>query len=514
MKIQLSPLAAPTAWLYRLWFASLRRSQHNFGLLVERNHQKKPNVLAVWHDELFPVLGLRITGKLQMAAIVSQSKDGEYLAEVMARLGYHLARGSSSRGGVRALLQAGRIMRNEGFSTCLTVDGPRGPRHEVKDGIFFLAHAADAPIIPIRTIMTRRKVFGKAWDKFQLPLPFSRVHTIFGEPYYLESPELTPECLAFERERLKNKLNDLVPDSDRNAIVKKPFFLPVLRALAAGFRTFGFSGIRRSGRALGGMLWLVLPSRRRLAIKNLQEGLELEPAEAQRLARESFKQNGQSFLELFLVPKFSLLTTDVQLKVAPADIKIFKEHPGPIVAATAHMGAWELLAGLVSDVGRPAMVVVRHGKNATMNAFLEETRGSRGTRIVAHRNAARTVLRYLNNNGVAAFLVDHNTQRQEAIFLPFLGKTAAVNVGPAVLAVRAHALIVPVFLVREGVGYCLKVSSPLDTTTLSGDHQHKIEAAAEFYTKAVENMVRAHPEQWFWMHNRWKTQPAEKEHAK
>jgi KDO2-lipid IV(A) lauroyltransferase len=109
---------------------------------------------------------------------------------------------------------------------------------------------------------------------------------------------------------------------------------------------------------------------------------------------------------------------------------------------------------------------------------------------------------------MTAFLVDHNCSREEAVFLPFLGKTAAVNMGPALLALRSKALVLPVFLLREeGMQYRFQVGEALDTATLTGTREEKIRAIARFYTRAVEHMVHERPEQWFWMHKRWKTRP-------
>ena len=104
-----------------------------------------------------------------------------------------------------------------------------------------------------------------------------------------------------------------------------------------------------------------------------------------------------------------------------------------------------------------------------------------------------------------AFLVDHNTSRDEAIFLPFLGEEAAVNRGPALIAVRSNALVCPIFLLRDKDKYVLCMEEPLDPLELQGTSEEKIEAVTRFYTAAVERIVRRAPEQWFWMHNRWKT---------
>ena len=136
---------------------------------------------------------------------------------------------------------------------------------------------------------------------------------------------------------------------------------------------------------------------------------------------------------------------------------------------------------------------------------LRRLRSAHGAGVVGHREATFPVLRVLRKNGYAAFLADHNTSRSEAFFLPFLGEEAAVNKGPAVLAVRAKALVWPLVLIRDGDRYRMLMEEPLDTALLEGTADEKALMAATYYTEAIERMVRRAPDQWFWMHNRWKT---------
>lgn len=196
--------------LYRLWCGTLRYSQINRETCDALSRQGKPLVFALWHGEVFA-----FPFKCQdwrIFTIVSRSTDGEYLARLLQDQGIFPLRGSSSRGGLAALLRGVKIMREKGMHACITVDGPRGPRHEVKDGALYLAHRAGAHIVPMRAVYTRAKVFA-SWDRFALPCPFSRVTMIFGEPYTIEAEELTEDTLAVERQRLKRTLRDMLPES-------------------------------------------------------------------------------------------------------------------------------------------------------------------------------------------------------------------------------------------------------------------------------------------------------------
>lgn len=206
MKISPSLLSAPLYWLYRLWCASLRYTEEGREQVDTLWNRKEPMVFALWHDELFAFM--HVKRNLDIVTVVSQSQDGELLAQVLEKLGLHTARGSSSRGGVKALLKAVRMMRT-GLCGCITVDGPRGPRHEVKEGAVFLAHRTPAHIVPMRVEFSSRWVFSKAWDKFQLPKPFSRVRIIFGEPYRIPEEALTAEQIHSECQKLEVSLKGL-----------------------------------------------------------------------------------------------------------------------------------------------------------------------------------------------------------------------------------------------------------------------------------------------------------------
>lgn len=282
-----------------------------------------------------------------------------------------------------------------------------------------------------------------------------------------------------------------------------------LWGVAKSLGKLDFPGVRRLAPRLGTLLWHALPGRRDLAVRNIQLGLGLPEAEARDLARESFTHNAQSFLEAVLTPQFSFQHPLFKLE-DEARLARFQSEDRPVVASTGHMGAWELEAGLLGEFHnncqRPRMVVVRRSGNVAFNTLMARLRGSRGAQVVAHREAVFTVLRGLRKNGVAAFLVDHNSSRSEAVFLPFLGRSAAVNMGPALLAVRAQAMVWPTYLLRQGENYLFCQEDPLDAAALEGERDDMVLAVARFYTEAAERFLRRAPEQWFWMHNRWKTQ--------
>lgn len=138
-----------------------------------------PHVFLLWHDALLPLLwhhrGRGVT------IVVSEARDGQYLAEYARRIGYREAKGSSTRGGVRALLGAVRALR-DGGAAAFTPDGPRGPRREFKGGVLVAAARGGATVVPLHAGADRAWHL-RSWDRFMVPKPFARVRIAYGVPF-------------------------------------------------------------------------------------------------------------------------------------------------------------------------------------------------------------------------------------------------------------------------------------------------------------------------------------------
>lgn len=208
MKIPFDPLRLVpfVSAIFNGWGKTLRFEEHgDFGAIVEEGRQGKPYIFALWHGELFPLAAYAKRFDCRFAIIVSQSKDGEFIARFLERNGHTTIRGSSSRGGVKALIQTKRLILKEKLIGGITVDGPRGPRHKAKDGVILLAQRTGAQIVPLRASVSRKKVFN-SWDKFVVPYPFSKCHFHVGEPMDVTTDKLDKDVLRRERERLEKRL--------------------------------------------------------------------------------------------------------------------------------------------------------------------------------------------------------------------------------------------------------------------------------------------------------------------
>jgi KDO2-lipid IV(A) lauroyltransferase len=283
-------------------------------------------------------------------------------------------------------------------------------------------------------------------------------------------------------------------------------------SLTAGFQSLSLPHLQLMGRLLGQTLWTSLPARRKLAQEAISFHLGLAPREARSLARKNFAHIGCSYMEIFASRKidYRFLEDRVDIVNSRQFRKVF-EQQRPLVAVTGHLGAWELFTGVLRlHMGtRKAQIVVQRQKDEALLDVQARLRARRGIEIVHNKQRGSGLHRNLKQNGLCAFLVDHNCGRRKALFLPFLNKTAAVNKGPAQLAVFANALVWPIFFIRNQSQsrYTIIPHTPLDVSALAGSKADKVTAVTRFYTGAVEDMVRSYPEQWYWIHKRWKTRP-------
>ena len=195
--------------IYKALCATLRIKEENREAVDAAHARGERLIFCLWHDELFSLIP--VARHLKVVAIVSPSKDGDYLERILASNNVGAVRGSSTRGGVRALLSLARMMKSEQVHACITIDGPAGPRHVAKEGGLFLANRTGGRIIPVRIFM-KNSFKAPTWDKFQIPLPFSKVVIRFGEPWgegQLEVPNIEEDTLTRNKARLEKELNEL-----------------------------------------------------------------------------------------------------------------------------------------------------------------------------------------------------------------------------------------------------------------------------------------------------------------
>lgn len=176
--------------------------------LIERGERV---IFTLWHGRLLPLTYFHRGGGI--AALISRSGDGEYIARIVEGWGYETVRGSSSRGGGEALRALVRRAR-DGLSLAITPDGPRGPRQALQPGVITAAQLTGLPILPLAA-GCRRAWWPGSWDRFCIPKPFSTVRVLYGEPRRVARDASHAELQSHARE-LEEQMNAMVEEVDRD----------------------------------------------------------------------------------------------------------------------------------------------------------------------------------------------------------------------------------------------------------------------------------------------------------
>jgi lysophospholipid acyltransferase (LPLAT)-like uncharacterized protein len=190
--------------LIQLLAKTWRWEIHGIEYFESLKEKSSSMIYAFWHGRILAATYFwRNRG---IVVLTSENKDGEYIAHVIHRFGYGSSRGSTSRGAIKGAIGLIRTLKR-GTPVGFTVDGPRGPRNRVQQGVTWLASYSSTPILPFH-IEARRAKSLASWDGFQIPLPFSLVRVDIAEPMLLEK-DLPDEILEAKRVELENTLNRL-----------------------------------------------------------------------------------------------------------------------------------------------------------------------------------------------------------------------------------------------------------------------------------------------------------------
>ncbi|MFN2510698.1 MAG: lysophospholipid acyltransferase family protein [Pyrinomonadaceae bacterium] len=168
-------------------------------------------IYTFWHNRVF--LSTYFWRRRRIVVMTSQSFDGEYIARFIQRFGYGAARGSSSRGGVGAIVEMARLTR-AGYPTAFTIDGPKGPRYVAKMGAVLLAKKTGQPILPFAITASSFWSARKSWDQFQVPRPFARARIEIAPPIHVPA-EADEASLFAKREELQRALDEITRRGDQ-----------------------------------------------------------------------------------------------------------------------------------------------------------------------------------------------------------------------------------------------------------------------------------------------------------
>ena len=260
------------------------------------------------------------------------------------------------------------------------------------------------------------------------------------------------------------------------------------------------------GRRLGDLLWIALPRRRAVTLENLARAFAGErPAEEiHRLGRRSFEHLGMNIVEgcVFFFRPPSVLLARIDLG-APDHVKAAAALGKGVLVLTAHYGNWELLAAAHGLSVFPLSVVVRPLDNPLMDRVIDRFRRRSGVELIGKQRALPEILDALRRGRMVGILLDQNASRAEGVFAPFFGTPASTSKALALISLRTGTPVVPIFIRRVEGGRHRVEAGP----AISPPADRDVAGYTAAFNHCIEAAIRQAPEQWFWMHNRWRTRP-------
>jgi KDO2-lipid IV(A) lauroyltransferase len=256
--------------------------------------------------------------------------------------------------------------------------------------------------------------------------------------------------------------------------------------------------------------FLLRPPLRRTAMRNLTLAFpDWTDDDRRKALRGMVRQIGWMIGEFSQFPKYTRQNIeDIVILDGFENFDAARRHGKGVLFLTGHMSAWELAPFAHALYGYPLHFLVRPVANRRVDALINDYRCLSGNRPIEKNRSARAILKVLGEGGTVGILADHNTIPEESVFVDFFGIPASTTSGLARLALRTDAAVVPGFLMWD-VGrrkYRLCFQSPVELVRTADEEADVVVNTARF-TRVIEEYVRAHPDQWLWVHKRWKTRP-------
>lgn len=284
-------------------------------------------------------------------------------------------------------------------------------------------------------------------------------------------------------------------------------------AAVALLKTFGWMPRNLAYRAAGivSRLGFRLANRQRnTGLRNLDMTMpELGPAEREAVLRACFDNLGRLLVEFSHFP--DLHKANISDFVIYEGFENYAEgvrRGNGVIFLTGHFGAWELSSFAHSIYGYPMKFLVREIDNPLVEKLISSYRTRGGNAPIGRRNSARDILKALRNNETVGILMDQNTVREAGVFADFFGIPAATTPAVATFALRTGAAVIPGFLIWDEKlkKHRLRFDPPLELIQ-TGDRVQDIVENTKMFNLVLEDYVRKNPDQWLWIHRRWKTRP-------
>ncbi len=270
---------------------------------------------------------------------------------------------------------------------------------------------------------------------------------------------------------------------------------------------------RRAGAAIGTLAWMLVSRLRCTGLRNLELAYpDLPLEERTAILRRLYRHLGWQLAEFCRLPRYTRENT--QGFIAYDGLEHYlaaRDHGRGVLIVTGHLGAWELSSFWHSLMGYPMSMVIRRLDNPRVDALVNGIRCLHGNRVLHKDDFARGLLSAMRRGETVGILMDTNMTPPQGVFVPFFNIPACTAAGMARVALRTGAAVLPGFLVCEGQGsgsppYRLRFGPEIPLIQTGDDDRDILENTARF-TAVIEQAIRRYPDQWLWVHRRWKTRP-------
>lgn len=263
------------------------------------------------------------------------------------------------------------------------------------------------------------------------------------------------------------------------------------------------------GRGLGRIAFYLDKKHREIALNNLMAsfGDEKTSDEINIVAKKVFENLGMNVMEFCRLPWLKKENLDKYIECEGFEnFKIAYDKGRGVIFLTGHFGNWELMAIFYALKEYPVDIVVRDMDNPLIDEFVRWVRTKAGNRIISKGRSMRELLKILSKGRIAGILLDQNVAWAEGVFVYFFDRLACTNKGAALMAISSGAPVIPTFIVRDGKRHKVIIGKEIEVIDTGDRAKDQMENTAAF-TRVIEDFARKYPEQWFWLHQRWKSRP-------
>ena len=260
------------------------------------------------------------------------------------------------------------------------------------------------------------------------------------------------------------------------------------------------------GEALARLLWIFVPRKRKaLAQEQVRSSLGVSAAEAERIARASTLRFGPMLMEVLRFPVMKGCMDDyVTITGAIDEVRLAIAAGRGAIFATSHSGNWELMGGAFACAGLPIVAVAKKQSAAGMDRFINEYRALVGMHVT-YQTGVREMFRMIDAGWIIGLLSDQDPSLRDGVIIDFFGQRTNAFTGAAAIARRCCVPIYPVFIHREENGHHILTVEPGIMAEKTDDRAADVQRVTQTVNMRIEAWIRKYPEEWFWLHDRWKS---------